>query len=91
MADRNEFSLKCKVKVIDYANKNPSQSSCKIAEVFNCGCMQFKVSSRKRRQFSVNMKPMRRHLKSIIVELSLATSMKLCTDSVAKQDNAMYL
>ena len=40
MAARNELSLKCKVEVIEYANKNPSQSSRKIAEVFNCGRTQ---------------------------------------------------
>ena len=37
MAAKNELSLKHKVKVIKCANKNPSQSSRKIAEVFNCG------------------------------------------------------
>ena len=40
MAARNVLSSKRKVEVIEYANKNPSQSSHKIAEVFNCGRMQ---------------------------------------------------
>ena len=62
MAARNELLLKRKVEVIEYANKNPSQSSRKIVEVFNCGHMQIQISSRKRRRFWVNMKPMRQHL-----------------------------
>ena len=36
MAARNDLSLKCKVEVIEYAKNNLSQSSRKIAEVFNC-------------------------------------------------------
>ena len=40
MAARNEWSLKRKVEVIECANKNPSQSSRKIADVFNCGHTQ---------------------------------------------------
>ena len=40
MAARNELSLKRKVEVIKYANKNPSQSSRKVAKLFNCGRMQ---------------------------------------------------
>ena len=40
MAARNELSLKRKVEVIECANKNPSQSSRKIADVFNFGRIQ---------------------------------------------------
>ena len=40
MGARNELLLKHKVKVIEYAKKNPSQRSCKISKVFNCGHMQ---------------------------------------------------
>lgn len=40
MAARNELTLKRKVEVIDYIRKNPSHSSRKIAEVFNCGRTQ---------------------------------------------------
>ena len=48
MAARNELSLKSKVEVIEYAKKNPSQSSRKIAEVFNCGRTQIHGIFKKR-------------------------------------------
>ena len=74
MGARNEVSLKRKVKVIKCANKNPSQSSHKIAEVFNCWHKQIQdIISEYEASIS----------KSVIVELSLATSMKLCTDGTA--------
>ena len=48
MAARNELSLKSKVEVIEYAKRNPSQSSRKIAEVFNCGRTQIQGIFKKR-------------------------------------------
>ena len=47
MAARNELSLKHKVEVLKYANKNPSQSSRKIAEVSNCGGMHIQGIKKK--------------------------------------------
>lgn len=40
MATRNELSLKRKVEVIEYAKRNPSHGSRKLAELFNCGRTQ---------------------------------------------------
>ena len=51
MAARKELSLKHKVEVIEYANKNPSQSSHKIAQVFHCGHTQIQGIITKRRRF----------------------------------------
>ena len=48
MAARNELSLKHKVEVIECANKNPSQSSLKIADVLLWAYPDSKASSRKR-------------------------------------------
>ena len=48
MAARNELLLKSKVEVIEYAKRNPSQSSRKIAKVFNCGRTQIQGIFKKR-------------------------------------------
>ena len=40
MASRNELSLKERVSVIEYAQKNPKTGTRKIAEVFKCGRTQ---------------------------------------------------
>ena len=80
MAARNESSLKRKVEVIKCANKNPSQSSHKIAEVFNCWHKQIQDIIKKKAILSEYEASTS---KSVIVELSLVTSMKLCTDGTA--------
>ena len=62
------------VEVIKCANNNPSQSSRKIAEVFNCGRMQIQgIISDHEANAPASWNCHR-------VETSLATSVKLCTN-----------
>jgi len=60
MAAGNDLSLKHKVEVVKCENKSPSQSSRKIAKVFNCERMQIQGIIKKNK-YEANAPGSRKH------------------------------
>ena len=89
-AQKNTLSLGDRVKLIDYAKKNPGVGTRRIAEIFKCGRTQVQTILKAKESIIADFETNALHQESTLAVQGTKTSTMLYTSGIVWPESDLY-